>query len=81
MANSQSKSPSKLGSYPILNVVFSTMLALFVVGLFGLLLLHAAKLTRFITENVQVQVYLNKHISESESIRISQLLSQKAFVR
>ena len=80
MTHYENKRPHKLGSYPILNVVFSTMLALFVVGLFGLLLLHAAKLTRLIKENVQVQVYLNKNISESESIRISQLLGQKDFV-
>ncbi len=57
------------------------MLALFVIGLFGLLLLHAARLTHLIRENVQIQVYLNKNISEAESIRISQLLSQKDFVR
>jgi cell division transport system permease protein len=64
----------------MINVVFSTILALFVVGLFGLLMLHAARLTGMIKENVKIQVYLHKNISESESIRISQLLSKKDFV-
>lgn len=64
----------------MMNVALGTMLALFVVGLFGLLTLHAAKLTEIIRENVKVHVYLHKHISESENIRISQLLSKKHFV-
>ena len=79
MAHYKRRVPSKLGSYPMINVVFSTILALFVVGLFGLLMLHAARLTGMIKENVKIQVYLHKNISESESIRISQLLSKKDF--
>jgi len=63
-----------------MNVALSTMLALLVIGLFGLLTLHAAKLTVIIRENVKIQVYLSKNISEGESVRISQLLSKKHFV-
>ena len=80
MIHYEHRGQSKLGSYPIINVTFSTMLALLVVGLFGLLLLHAAKLTNVIKENVNIQVYLNKNVSENESIRISQLLSKQNFV-
>ncbi len=80
MLRYKSSAQSKLGSYPIANVIFSTMLALFIVGLFGLLLLHAARLTGILKENVKIQVYLHKNTSESEIIRISQLLSKKAFV-
>jgi cell division transport system permease protein len=74
------KSKSKLGSFPTTNVLFTTMLALFVVGLFGLLLLHAARLTNIIQENVTIQVYLHKSLSENEIIRINQLLSKQDFV-
>jgi cell division transport system permease protein len=80
MAHHKRRPPSKLGSYPMINVAFSTVLALFVVGLFCLLMLHAAKLTDTIKENVKIQIYLHKNISESESIRISQLLSTQDFV-
>lgn len=80
MIHYEHRGQSKLGSYPIVSVAFSTMLALLVVGLFGLLLLHAAKLTTVIKENVTIQVYLNKNVSENESIKISQLLSQQDFV-
>ncbi|OJW70040.1 MAG: cell division protein [Candidatus Amoebophilus sp. 36-38] len=71
---------SQLGSFPITNVIFSTMLALFVMGLFGLLLIHATKLTKTVQENVTIQVYLNKNITESDVVRIDQALSQQAFI-
>jgi cell division transport system permease protein len=80
MAHYQRKGQSNLGNYPIVNVAFSTMLALLVVGLFGLLMLHAARLTAIIKENVKIQVYLHKTIAENESIRVGQLLSKKNFV-
>ncbi|MHA7877608.1 MAG: cell division protein FtsX [Bacteroidota bacterium] len=64
----------------MVNVVLGTMLALLVVGMFGLLTLHAVKLTEIIRENVSIQVYLHKNISESESIRVNQLLNQGKFV-
>mmetsp|Transcript_5418 Transcript_5418/g.12030 ORF Transcript_5418/g.12030 Transcript_5418/m.12030 type:complete len:298 (-) Transcript_5418:217-1110(-) len=71
---------SRLGNYPIVNVVLSTTFALLALGLFGLLILHAARLTDIIKENVQVQVYLHKNVTENETIRIGQLLSRKDFV-
>ena len=80
MAQYKAQRQSRLGSYPIANVIFSTMLALFVVGLFGLLLLHAAKLTILVKENVKVQVYLHKNTAERDNIRIGQRLGKKDYV-
>lgn len=70
----------KLGSYPYASVVFSISLALFVIGLFGLLLLHTQKLTQIIKENVEVQVYLNKFTTESDRIKINKTLASKDFI-
>lgn len=70
----------KLGSYPFISVVFSTTLALFVMGLFGLLLLLTNSLTHIIQENVEVQVFLNKDLSKSETTKIIKILSTKDFV-
>jgi len=70
----------RLGSYPYASVVFSITLALFVIGLFGLLLLHTQKLTQIIKENVEVQIYLNRFITESERIKINNTLATKEFV-
>jgi len=73
------KKKKKLGHYPYLSVVFSITLALFVIGLFGLLTLHTNKLTNLIKENVEVQIYLNKFTSESEKIKINKTLSAKEY--
>ncbi len=70
----------KLGSYPYLNVIFSISIALFVIGLFGLLFLHTSKLTTIIQENVQMQVYLNNSITESQQTKIRQTLGAKPFI-
>lgn len=80
MTHYNRKAKSTLGSYPMSNVVLSTMLALLVVGCFGLVILHIAGITKTIQENVKMQVYLHKTISEHDHIRIHQLLSKKAFV-
>lgn len=80
MASYRGRGKDQLGSYPIFNVVFSTTLALLIVGLVGLLVLHAARLANFIKENVTIEVYLNKNISESKFLQLSQLLSKQAYV-
>ena len=70
----------KLGSYPTLLVVFSITLALVVIGLFGLLLLHAQKLSEVVRENLEVQVYLDRSLPETELLRLQQDLGQQPFV-
>jgi len=70
----------KLGSYPTLLVVFSITLALVVIGLFGLLLVHAHKLSEVVRENLEVQVYLDRDLPETELLRLQQDLGQLPFV-
>jgi cell division transport system permease protein len=70
----------KLGSYPTLLVVFSITLALVVIGLFGLLLLHAHKLGEVVRENLEVQVYLERNLPETELLRLQQDLEHQPYV-
>jgi cell division transport system permease protein len=70
----------KLGSYPTLLVVFSITLALVVIGLFGLLLIHAQKLSEVVRENLEVQVYLDRDLPETELLRLQQDLGQLPYV-
>ena len=44
------------------------------------MLLYTQKLTNYIKENVEVQVYLDKFISENETIRIRTILSNSRYV-
>ncbi len=69
-----------LGSYPTLLVVFSITLALTVIGLFGLLLLHAHKLSEQVRENLEVQVYLERNLPETELLRLQQDLEHQPYV-
>ncbi len=74
------KKKKKLGSFPYVSVVLSITLALFVIGLFGLLLLQSNKLKNVIRDNITMQVYLDKFITENDRIRINKLLAQKDYV-
>lgn len=70
----------KLGSYPHTMVVFSITLALLVTGLFGLLLVHAHKLSEAVKENIEVQVYLDRDLPETQLLRLQRTLAQKPYI-
>ena len=74
------KKKKKLGSYPYLSVVFSITMALFVIGLFCLLMLHSRKLSEIIRKNVEVHVYLDKLISESNIIRLKNIIANSDYI-
>lgn len=74
------RSKKTLGSYPYLTVVFSITMALFVIGLFGLVILHANRLSQEIKGNIEMQVYLQRSISEEERVNIQETLEKKKYV-
>lgn len=74
------KKKKKLGSYPYFSVVFSNTIALFVIGLFALLLLQSRKLTEIIRNNIEIQIYLDKQISESNISRLRNILSNSNYI-
>lgn len=73
------KKKKKLGSYPFASVLFSNTLALLVIGLFGLLILHTNKLRTLIQENIELQVYLDKGLTDANRIKINKILASKDF--
>lgn len=70
----------KLGSYPYISVVLSITLALFVIGVFGLLMIYSKELERAVLENVKIQVYLKTHITEDQKKEIEKSLSTRYFL-
>lgn len=70
----------KLGSYPIASAVFSNTLALLVIGLFGLLILHANQLRILIQENLELQVYLDKDLTDATRIKLNKVLASKTYI-
>ena len=74
------KRKKKLGSHQSVSVVFSTALALFVIGLFGILIIQATKLTAVIKQNIELQVYLKKDISTSQRARIESEIGSSDYI-
>jgi len=70
----------KLGSYPHAMVIFSITLALFVIGLFGLLLIHAGKLSNLVKESIEVQVYLDRDLTEMQLVTLKKAFSKKEYI-
>ena len=70
----------KLGSYPYFSVIFSITLALFVIGLFGVLIIYSKELERIVRESVKIQVFLQSHITETQRLQIQKTLSTKPYV-
>lgn len=61
-------------------MIVSITIALFVIGLFGLLMIHTQKLTRVIQENVAVQVFLTRNVTDAQKNRIERTLGTKDYV-
>lgn len=70
----------KLGSYPHTMVIFTITLALFVVGLFGTLLIHASKLSDIVKQSIEVQVYLDYNLTQTQLARLKNTFSQKEYI-
>lgn len=73
------KKKKKLGSYPVISAVFSNTLALLVMGLFGLLVLHANELRTLIQENLELHIYLDKNLTEANRLKINTVLAGKEY--
>jgi cell division transport system permease protein len=73
------KKKKTLGSFPYLSLILSLTLALFVIGLFGLLFLHTGRLAELIKENIEIQVFLQKNLTENQRIQIEKSISAKPY--
>lgn len=69
-----------LGSYPYISVVLSITLALFVIGVFGALIIYSKELERLVRENVKIQVYLKNGITETQRGQLEKSIASKPFV-
>ena len=70
----------KLGSYPSVGVVISITLALFVTGLFGLLIIYSQELERVVRENIKLQVYLKSNLTETQRTQVEKKLEQLPYI-
>jgi len=71
---------AKLGRFKFISVLFSTTLSLFIVGLFGVIVIQAKSLTSIIRENIEIQVFLHKNLSDAEKSRLQNTLESKPYI-
>ena len=79
MAN-PAKAKKQLGYFKFGSVLFSTTLSLFIVGLFGIILIQSSSLTKLIRENIEIQVFLDKGLSQKQLTDLRKNLSERPFV-
>lgn len=79
MAN-PAKAKKQLGYFKFGSVLFSTTLSLFIVGLFGIILIQASSLTKMIRENIEIQVFLDKELSQKQLSELRKNLEVRPFV-
>lgn len=79
MAN-PAKTKKQLGYFKFGSVLFSTTLSLFIVGLFGIILIQASSLTKMIRENIEIQVFLDKDLTPQQLAELQKDLAKRPFV-
>jgi cell division transport system permease protein len=78
--NKPSGSKKTLGSYPYFTVMLSITLSLIVTGLFGLIYVHAHKISEIARENIEMNIILNKSIQENQRISLEKALSAQPYI-
>lgn len=81
MQDKNARKKRKVGSYPFISVIFSITLAIFVMGLFGMLYVYAKSLTNAIQRNVEIQVYLQKQVTQADIDFLTRAITESPYVR
>jgi len=63
-----------LGNFPSVGVIVSISLALFVTGLFGVLIMYSNQFEKLVRANIKLQVYLRNGLSETQLQQIQKRL-------
>jgi cell division transport system permease protein len=64
----------KLGSYPSFGVVISITLALFVTGLFGMIIIYSQEFEKLVRDNLRLEVYLKNGLTETQRKQVEKKL-------
>lgn len=75
------KKKKKLGNYPYFTVIFSVTLALFTLGIFGLVFIFSKNLSDKIQNNYEVHVFLDNDLNNVRINHIESVLKSKPYVK
>ena len=69
----------KLGSYPGILITISLTVALFLIGFCGWIAISSKELIKYVKQNIEIQVYLERDLEKAELIAISQKIDNLGF--
>ena len=69
----------KLGSYPGILITISLTVALFLIGFCGWIAISSKELIKYVKQNIEVQVYLERDLEKSELDAISKKIKSMGF--
>lgn len=76
---SRTRRKKVLGNYPYASVIFSITLALFALGIFGLIIIYSGELEKIVRNNIRIQVFLKSDLSDTQRSQIGQNLLSRYF--
>lgn len=76
----EKKVTRKYGGTNVSNII-GMSLVLFMLGLLGLILLNAKKLSDYAKENIGFAIYLNKNVKEADVIQLKKTLDAEVYVK
>ncbi|CAH0995205.1 Cell division protein FtsX [Emticicia aquatica] len=74
------KKNRKLGSYPSMLIVLSLTAALFLIAFSGWIALTSKQLVSYVKQNIELQVYLDKSLTQIQKDSVRNLIAQKKYV-
>ena len=79
MATSPDKYAKKRARSSAISTVIGIALVLFMLGILSVLVLNAQKLSTYVKENIQVQVFLNDDVKEADILRLKKEIDAEIF--
>ncbi len=79
MADAPDKYARRRARSSTISTVIGISLVLYMLGILSVLLLNAQKLSNYVKENIQVDVYLSQGASEADMMRVKKSLDAEAF--
>lgn len=79
MSTSPDKYAKKRARSSAISTVIGIALVLFMLGILSVLVLNAQKLSTYVKENIQVQVFLNDDVKEADILRLKKEIDAETF--
>lgn len=81
MAQQPGKSSSKKSKPSYLYSVIGVALVLFLLGILGLIVIHANKLSEFFKESIEIQVILRDNVKEDQAIALKDSIARRPYIK